>query len=102
MDLIGKNFFEGLGAKVLLGVPLSFEADFVVHGDYVGQFFFDLDGKRNWDSLCRLNKKFEQINLVNFLKPISFLKFPIDIIVVKHPPLAEKLRRYTAARLVKK
>lgn len=94
MDIFAKNFFEGIDGRVVLGIPLSFEFDVVVHGDYVGYFHFDLGMKRNWDRMCRLNKKFEKINLVNFLKPISMMKFPVDVVVVKHASLAAKLREY--------
>jgi len=93
-DIVTKNFFEDVGSKVVLGIPLSFEVDIVVHGDYVAYFHFNLGMKRNWDRLCRLNKRFEGINWVKFLKLISMIKFPADAIVIKHPELAARLRAH--------
>jgi hypothetical protein len=101
MDIICKNFFEGAGAKVFLGIPLSFEVDIVVHGGYVGYFHFEMHGKKNWDMLCRLNKKFDKINLMNFLKPMSAMKYPIDVVVVKNPALAENIRTYAKEHIKK-
>ncbi len=92
MDIISKNFFEDIGAKVILGIRLGSEADIIVHGDCVGYFHLEPKFKKNMRRLFKLNKKFEKINLMKFLKPISFLKFPMDVVVVQNQAVAKKIR----------
>ncbi len=95
VDIIQKNFYEGLGAKVFLGKPMSFEVDIVIVGEYVAYFHFDPKKKKLWDTICQLNKKFKRINLAELLKPLSNFEYPVEVIIIKDKAVADNLRKYS-------
>lgn len=95
LDRYFAEFLSKIGKLDKTGVPFSAHEDSFVHGDFVGQVFYEPEFKKRVHKLYNKITKIEQFDIKKFFTEILSKKTKINFLTFKNKELAQKLREET-------
>ena len=93
LDRISGNVFEAFGAKVTYGANVLFNPDMIIHGDYIGYFYFDPKIKKEWETTIAQCKKIEEFDITSYYSTFFYKKGNSFATIHKNAELADQFRR---------